>query len=116
MRICRQITGKQLKPVRVRLTHYRATRTRCNSRSSIGCEVEYGATRDEILFAREDGELRVVNADPYLNRLLVEVCEETLSRQRRAAGVVRGARGECSRAAVAAWQGARRATLPPSSA
>jgi AraC-like DNA-binding protein len=46
--------------------------------------VEYGAPRDEFLFDREAGQLPITNADPYLNRLLIEVSEETLSRQRRA--------------------------------
>ena len=40
--------------------------------------MEFGATADEILFAREVLPLRVVNADPYLNRLLVEACEQAL--------------------------------------
>jgi AraC-like DNA-binding protein len=47
--------------------------------------VEYGADGDEILFAREVGQVRILNSDPYLDRLLVEMCEEALARQRRAA-------------------------------
>jgi AraC-like DNA-binding protein len=85
LRMCRQLTGKQLKPARVRLTH-QASRRHQQFDRYIGCKVEYGATLDEILFTREDGELPLLNADPFLNRLLVEVCEETLSRQRRPAG------------------------------
>ena len=85
LRICRQITGKNIKPVRVRLTHYRAAGHTKLARF-LGCEVEYGATRDEILFAREAAELPVTNADPYLNRVLVEACEAALSRLRRTTG------------------------------
>jgi len=83
LRICRQITGKMLKPVRVGLTHERAA-GHAELRRFLGCEVEYGATRDEFLFTREAAQTPLTDADPYLNRLLVEVCEETLSRQRRA--------------------------------
>jgi len=86
LRICRQITGKQLKPVRVRLTHQRTAGQAALARF-VGCAVEYGATHDEFLFAREAAQLPITHADPYLNRLLVEVCEETLSRQRRASGL-----------------------------
>ena len=83
LRICRQLTGKQLRPVRVRLTHQRAPGHAALARF-LGCAVEYGAPRDEFLFDREAGRLPIANADPYLNRLLIEVSEEALSRQRRA--------------------------------
>jgi AraC-like DNA-binding protein len=82
LRICRQVTGRQVKPVRVRLTHYRA-KGHARFAKYMGCAVEFGAARDEILFSRESGQLRTLNSDPYLNRLLVEMCEEALSRQRR---------------------------------
>lgn len=85
LRICRQITGRHLKPVLVRLTHYRA-KGHARFAKFMGCEVEFGAARDEILFSRASGQLRILNADPFLNRLLVGVCEETLSRQRRSSG------------------------------
>ena len=85
LRICRKVTGKHLKPVRVRLTHS-CPPGHGHFERFLGCDVEYGATRDEVLFSREAGTLRLANADPYLNRLLVQVCEETLSRQRRTAG------------------------------
>jgi len=83
LRICRQLTGKQLRPARVRLTHQRAPGHAALARF-LGCAVEYGAPRDEFLFDREAGQLPITNADPYLNRLLIEVSEETLARQRRA--------------------------------
>ena len=83
LRICRHITGKFLRPVRVRLTHQRAPGHAALERF-LGCAVEYGAARDEFLFDREAGQLPITQADPYLNRLLIEVCEETLSRNRHA--------------------------------
>jgi len=83
VRICRQVTGKNLKPLRVRLTHRRPVGYAQFARF-MGCEIEYDASCDELLFPRESGQLPLLNADPFLNRLLVQVCEETMARQRRA--------------------------------
>ena len=46
----------------------------------VGCAVKTGANVDEIIFSRESGEYPIVTADPYLNRLCVRFCEETLAR------------------------------------
>jgi AraC-like DNA-binding protein len=83
VRICRRGTGAQIKPVRVRFSHYREKDRTALSRF-MGCDVEFGADADEILFTREDGNLPIVNSDPYLNKLLVEVSERNLARQHRA--------------------------------
>jgi AraC-like DNA-binding protein len=84
LRICRSITGLAIKADRVRLTHP-AARGAARLSKFLGCDIEYGAPADEILFTRECASIRVVNADPFLNRLLLEMCEQALSRQRRAA-------------------------------
>jgi AraC-like DNA-binding protein len=81
IRICRHLTGRHLRPARVRLTHFRAHGQARLSRQ-VGCPVEFGATADEILFPREALQLRVINADPYLNRLLVDACERALTGRR----------------------------------
>ena len=82
VRICRHATGVQVKPVSVRFTHYRE-KNRLELSRYMGCEVEFGADQDEILFSRHDGQLPIVNADPFLNQLLVEMCERNLATQRR---------------------------------
>ncbi len=84
VRISRECTGRHVKPIRVRLTHYRGRGYAALTRY-LGCSVEFGASRDEILFSRSAGNLRMVNADPHLNRLLVRMCEEALARRPRAA-------------------------------
>jgi len=81
IRMCRQLTGQHLRPMRVRLTHFRG-RGQARLERYIGCGLEFGADADEILFARDVLQLRVVNADPYLNRLLVEACEHALASSR----------------------------------
>jgi AraC-like DNA-binding protein len=82
VRLCRQLTGRQLRPARVCFTHFRV---RGHSRLSrfLACPVEFGAPTDQILFARESCKLRVLNADPFLNRVLIDVCEQALARRRR---------------------------------
>jgi len=82
LRICRQCTGVPVKPIRVRLTHYRGRNHAALSRF-LGCGIEFGASIDEVLFVRELRDLRMTNADPYLNRLLVAVCEDMLQKQPR---------------------------------
>ena len=83
LRMCRQFTGVNLKPAQVRMTHYRG-RGHAQLSRFLGCKVEFGAPVDQILFAREAAQMPLTAADPYLNRLLVEVCEQTLASQRRA--------------------------------
>jgi AraC-like DNA-binding protein len=83
LRICRELTGRQLRPARVRLAHFRASGHARLSRY-VGCPIEFGSEADEILFPREVLQLRVVKADPYLNRLLVDVCERALASTRPA--------------------------------
>jgi AraC-like DNA-binding protein len=84
LRICRRVTGQQLHPVRIGVTHFRGPRGAKVSRY-LGCKVEFGAAKDEMLFPRECGDLKLLQGDPFLNRLLIEMCEEALSQQRRAA-------------------------------
>jgi AraC-like DNA-binding protein len=82
-RICRHLGGRRLRPARVRLTHFRET-ARESLTQLVGCPVEFGAARDEILFAPDVLSLRVIHADPWLNRLLVGVCEQALADRRAA--------------------------------
>jgi len=84
VRAVRECTGVHVKPLRVRLTHYRGRGHAAFSRF-LGCNVEFGASVDEILFSRSTHALPIPRADRYLNRLLVGVCEEVLARRSRVA-------------------------------
>jgi AraC-like DNA-binding protein len=88
IRCCRQITGRELQPVAVRLMHRRIAES-AELDSFFSRTVAFGADQDEVLFAGDAARLPVVNADPYLNRLLVAVCEEALKRSRARPGVLR---------------------------
>jgi AraC-like DNA-binding protein len=88
VRCCRQITGRELQPIAVRLMHQRIAET-AELDSFFGRTAEFGADRDEVLFASEAAKLPIVNADPYLSRLLIAVCEQVLERRRARPGVLR---------------------------
>jgi len=81
VRACRQATGMRLVPSRVRLTHARH-RLDAELAGYFGDDVAFGAAADEILFPRSVAQARIVDADPYLNRLLLSYCEEALARRR----------------------------------
>ena len=84
VRLCRECSGRHVRPTRVRLTHSRGRGHGALSKF-LGCNVEFGASRDEILFSRDTRDLPITRADPYLHRLLVRVCEEVLARRPRVA-------------------------------
>ncbi len=79
VRVCRTLIGTNFRPIEVRLMHDRRENAR-EMEKLLGCAVKTGATVDEIIFSRESGECPIVTADPYLNRLSVRFCEETLAR------------------------------------
>jgi AraC-like DNA-binding protein len=79
VRICRQLTGQRIMPTGLRLTHRRDA-VSSEFFDFFGDNVEFGATVDEVAFAPSAKTLPVVSADPYLNKLLVDYCEEALSR------------------------------------
>jgi AraC-like DNA-binding protein len=80
IRLCRQLAGLRLAPLRVRLTH------RSNSNISefaalLGEDIEFGARVDEVAFAAPAKDMLVVSADPYLNNHLNAIFEEALARR-----------------------------------
>ena len=78
LRMVRQLTGKHLVPARVHMVHPRG-RGAGELRRYFGCAIEFGAGVDELLFARRLRAEPVVNADPYLNKLLVDYCEQAVA-------------------------------------
>jgi len=79
VRLCRQLTGLQIVPTCVKLVHRRSSYSELAE--SFGCDVEYGADRDELAWQPAARNLPVVGADSHLNRLLIKYCEEALSRR-----------------------------------
>jgi AraC-like DNA-binding protein len=82
VRICRQITNRQLLPCIVSFVHRREGGS-SEMDAFMGREVTFGADADEIVFPGNAEQMPVLGADPYLNKLLVRYCEE--ARAHRAA-------------------------------
>jgi AraC-like DNA-binding protein len=84
---CREITGRDLAPLAVQIMHQRIAES-AKLDSYFGCAVEFGAARDEIAFTGEAARLPVVNADRYLNKLVIGYCEDAVSRRKARSGVL----------------------------
>jgi AraC-like DNA-binding protein len=78
VRLCRQLTNRRLVPRQIKVRHHR-DKTPGEFRSFLGCEIEFGAGADEVIFPEPVKGLAVSSADPYLNELLVKYCDEALS-------------------------------------
>jgi len=80
VRLCRQLTGLRLVPVRLRLAHRRGGQYLELSKF-FGGNVEFGAAVDEVSFAPAIKNMPVVSADNHLNKLLITYCEDALARR-----------------------------------
>jgi len=81
LRLCRLLTGLSISPTGVKLTH-RRTELPAEIKKMFGCKVAFGSAVDEVIYPRTANTIASVNADPYLNSLLVRYCEEALSNRR----------------------------------
>ena len=81
VRICRQLTGLNILPSRVRFTHRRAWNEELAK--FFGGNVELGAGVDDITFPDRLKQAPVVSADLYLNKILRSYCEEAVARKQR---------------------------------
>ncbi len=80
VRICRQVTDTRLAPRHLRIRH-RRDGAAVEMRSFFGCDVEFGAARDEIILPASAASLRIVGSDNYLNNLLLRYAEEALAKR-----------------------------------
>jgi AraC-like DNA-binding protein len=85
LRLCRQLTGRHLRPAEVRLMHRRASHTK-ELATFFGCAVVFGAPADQVIFPLDVKRAPLAQADSYLNELLLGYCEETLAKRRVGAG------------------------------
>src|SRR5215510_6223429 len=81
IRICRVLTGQNLLAQHFWISHHRSGDTPEMARF-VGTKVEFGADRDEFALNLDARELPLINADPYLNDLLLKYCEATLADKR----------------------------------
>jgi AraC-like DNA-binding protein len=85
LRLCRAITGRRLSPERARFIH-RRNAIPAELARLFACDIEFGARSDEIVFPLSAKGIRIVNADPYLNELLLRYCDEIVSQRRMKSG------------------------------
>jgi len=78
VRACRQLTNRNLPASRVSFSHQRK-KDLAEFRSFFGNDITFGAAVDELAFSSSIKGTPIVSADPYLNDLLIEYCEEAIS-------------------------------------
>lgn len=88
VRLCRQLTGARLVPKRLKLMHRRDGKYP-ELTDFFGCNVEFGAAVDEVMFNITSKDTPVVSADHHLNKLLISYCEDALRRRPRRRGAFR---------------------------
>ena len=81
LRLCRLLTGLSLSPTGVKLAH-RRTELPTEIKKVFGCKAAFGSDADEVVYPRLADTMANVDADPYLNSLLVRYCEEAVSNRR----------------------------------
>jgi Arabinose-binding domain of AraC transcription regulator, N-term len=110
VRICRTLTSSRLAPKQIKLKHFRSE-TPSDIRSFLGCDIDFAADRDEILFPEPIGELPVVGADVHLNKLLLQYADEALSNRASRRASTRSHVED--RAIASAWQSQHVRDRPP---
>ena len=85
VRLSRQLTNRRLLPSRVSFCHRRKG-GRPELDAFLGCDVVFGADTDEVAFPGTATEMPVVDADPYLNKLLIKYAEEARSHREGGGG------------------------------
>jgi AraC-like DNA-binding protein len=88
VRMCRVLTGQRLAPLAVRFVHRRSDDP-SELQQYFGCGIDFGADTDAIIFEGKVRQLRLVGADPYLNKILLRDCQEALSQRRSAESPLR---------------------------
>jgi hypothetical protein len=78
VRICRQVTDTRLAPLHLRIRH-RPSEAPMESRGFFGCDVEFGAANDEIIFPARAASFPIVSRDNLLNDLLLRYAEVALA-------------------------------------
>jgi AraC-like DNA-binding protein len=88
VRICRQVTDTRLAPRRVGIKH-RRDEIPSEFKTFFGCDVEFGADGDEIIFPATVASLPIVGRDQYLNDLLRKYAEAALADRAQAPTTLR---------------------------
>ena len=88
VRLIRQLTGLDVSARRLRFIHTRE-KVPPEFAAYFGKDIQFGATADEVTFARTIGNAPLVSGEPYLNKLLVRYYESALTHRRTGHNSVR---------------------------
>ena len=78
LRICRELTGLDLTPLKIELVHHRA-KVPMEFTNLFGPDIRFNCEIDEVTYPKSAGAASITKADPYLNSLLVQYFEEALA-------------------------------------
>lgn len=78
LRLCRKLVGRNFALTSVKFIHHRSGDIG-QMRRLFGCDIEFDANADAISFDIGMMELPLVAADPYLNELMVKMCDEAIA-------------------------------------
>ncbi len=78
LRLSRHLVGRELKPRAVSFVHHRSGDVRKAERM-MGCDVQFGTDADAISFDTASMELPLMTEDPFLNEMMVKMCEDALA-------------------------------------
>jgi AraC-like DNA-binding protein len=81
IRAIRHLTNRKIHPYRVRLAHHKNDKKN-EFRNFVGGKIETDSDVDAVDLAASTWNLRILNADPYLHRLLIQLWEEARVRRR----------------------------------
>ena len=78
VRVSRLLSGRQFLPERGSVLHVRSEGI-SKFAHFLGNDIEFGSDADEIVFPAGSADWALVNADPRLNKILLKMCDETLT-------------------------------------
>ena len=90
LKAMREVSGRNIRPIRVEFVHERNSDLREFERF-FGCPVEYGAMSDQWSFSNETLALPLITGDPYLLETLQPFCDEAARERNTAAGTLQAA-------------------------
>src|SRR5262249_25721124 len=88
IRFCRDATDRRLNPIAVQFVHRRFGEI-SELEKFFGCQIQFCADTDQVVFDKKIKHLRLASADPYLNEMLLQYCEQALAHRRCKAGPLR---------------------------
>lgn len=84
LRLLRKLVGRNIAPRTMKFVHHRSGDLN-TIRRLFGCDVEFDADADEMIFDAAITRLPLVEDDPFLNELIVRMCDDAM--MQRAANI-----------------------------